>query len=155
MNQSDQSNKQEEELSKQNVAPSLERTLDEFKDCADIVYGAMPDIKLQMVYFEHLTGSDEFQSEITIPFGTAKESEVTKLLERSQFIKMIDSDELINEVLKGAVALFHQGKGYVVNVYNPESRSIQESETEVVITGPHDSFVELASQNLSLIRRRV
>lgn len=155
MDQDHTTNKQQEELSQQKEVPSFERTLNEFKDCADIVYREMPDIQLQMVYFGHLMGSEHFSREILIPLGNANENQVSQLLERSQFIEMTSSDELINAVLNGAVALFHQGKSYAVDVGKPESRSIQESESEVVITGPHDSFVETAAQNLSLVRRRV
>jgi spore germination protein len=155
MDQDHTTKKQEEDLSQPKEEPSLERTLYEFKDCADIVYREMPDIQLQMVYFGHLMGSEHFSREILIPLGNANEEQVSQLLERSQFIEMTHLDELVNAVLNGAAAIFHKGRSYAVDVGKPESRSIQESESEVVITGPHDSFVETAAQNLSLIRRRV
>jgi spore germination protein len=62
---------------------------------------------------------------------------------------------LIKAILTGQVAIFLGGSTYVVNVYNPESRSVAESQTESVIVGPHDGFVEEVEVNVSLIRRRV
>ncbi|CAM4313603.1 hypothetical protein FHS16_000739 [Paenibacillus endophyticus] len=140
---------------KKKVAPSLALTLKEFKDCADLIYRSLPDLALEMVFFDHLTGSEEFTREIAIPFGSAEEQDVPQLLERSQFTEITDSDALIKKILNGSVALFFHEKCYAIHVYKPESRTIQESESEVVITGPHDSFVETATLNLSLIRRRV
>ncbi|MEV5027615.1 spore germination protein [Paenibacillus sp. LPE1-1-1.1] len=147
--------KTREDLLRPSEKPSFEHMLDEFKDCADIIYRTMPDLQVQMVYFGHLMGTEEFSREIVIPFANVKENEVTQLLKHSQFIEMTDSDTLINSILNGSVAIFHQEKCYAINVYKPDSRPIQESENEVVITGPHDSFVEAAALNLSLIRRRV
>lgn len=147
--------KTQEDLQRPSEKPSYEHTLDEFKDCADIIYRTIPDLQVQMVYFGHLMGTEEFSREIVIPFANVKENEVTQLLKNSQFIEMTDSDTLINSILNGSVAIFHQEKCYAINVYKPDSRPIQESENEVVITGPHDSFVEAAALNLSLIRRRV
>ncbi|MCD8509412.1 MAG: spore germination protein [Bacillus sp. (in: Bacteria)] len=42
-----------------------------------------------------------------------------------------------------------------MNVSGPEVRSVERSETETVINGPHDSFIENAVTNISLIRNRL
>jgi len=102
-----------------------------------------------------LVGTEEFSRDITIPFSNIKENKVLSLLSRIQYEKIHDSKQLIKGILNGEVAIFYREETYLINVYNPESRSLQQSETETVITGPHDPFVENAFLNLSLIRRRV
>lgn len=139
----------------QTFDPSLQHTLDNFKDCFDLVHRTIPEIDINLVYFGHLVGSEEFSRDITTPLSNIKENEVLSVLNRIQYQKVKDSKQLIKGILNGEVAIFHKEETYVINVYNPESRSLQQSETETVITGPHDSFVENASLNLSLIRRRV
>jgi len=44
---------------------------------------------------------------------------------------------------------------FLANVYGPEHRNVEKSETETAISGPHDAFVEAIETNLSLIRKRV
>lgn len=135
--------------------PSLQHTLNNFTDCIDLVHRTFPEIHVDLVYFGHLVGSDEFSRDVIDPLSSILEHEVHHLLNRSQYQSISDSKMLIKGILNGEVALFHSEKAYLINAFKPESRSIQQSETETVITGPHDSFVELASSNISLIRRRV
>lgn len=145
----------EEEISSEQTIATLQHTLDNFKDCIDLVHRTLPEISINLVYFGHLIGSEEFSNEITIPLSDIQASEVQLLLNRSQYREVTDSKVVINGILNGEVAIFYNEKIYLINVYKPDSRSIQGSESETVITGPHDSFVETASINLSLIRRRV
>lgn len=137
------------------MAPTLQHTLDNFNDCIDLVYRTFPEIKVSLVYFEHLIGKEEFFQDITLPLENVQEQEVKCLLNRSQYQKVNDSKVLIKGILGGEVAIFYNDEAYLIDVYKPNLRSIQESETETVITGPHDAFVEDAASNLSLIRRRV
>lgn len=36
--------------------PTLEHTLENFKDCIDLVYRTLPEINVSLVYFGHLVG---------------------------------------------------------------------------------------------------
>ncbi|GMK40624.1 spore germination protein [Paenibacillus sp. CCS19] len=137
------------------VLPSLQLTLDNFKDCLDLTHHTFPEINVNLVYFGHLVGSEELSRDVTIPLSNIRENEVQALLGRNQFKRTNDSKSLIKGILNGEAAIFHNDNTYLIDVYKPEGRSIQQSETETVITGPHDSFIEMATANLSLIRRRV
>lgn len=154
-NKQTQFNEDRQYNTENDALPSLQHTLDNFKDCIDLVHRTFPEIHVDIVYFAHLIGSDEFSRDIMIPFSSVLENEVQALLRRSQYQSVSDSKILIKGILNGDVAIFHHGNVFLINAYKPESRSIQQSETETVITGPHDSFVELATSNLSLIRRRI
>jgi len=137
------------------IVPSLEHTLDNFKDCIDLTHRTFPHINVNLVYFDHLIGSDELARDVIIPLSQVREYEVQSLLKRSQYQVATDSKTVIKGILNGDVAIFYKDLTYLISIYKPESRSIQQSETETVITGPHDSFIEVAMSNLSLIRRRL
>ncbi|GGF59692.1 hypothetical protein GCM10010912_01130 [Paenibacillus albidus] len=78
-----------------------------------------------------------------------------ELLRQAPVVLVTDAKKVIEGIVNGGVAIFHDGSTYLLDLYSPESRSVQQSETETVITGPHDSFVESLTTNLSLIRRRI
>jgi len=138
-----------------NVLPSLQHTLDNFKDCMDLVHRTFPSIDVSLVYFGHLVGSDALYQDVVLPLTTAHENEVQVQLTRNQFKQTTDSKTLIKGILSGEAAIFHKDNAYLIDLFKPDARSIQQSEAEAVITGPHDSFIETASANLSLIRRRI
>lgn len=140
---------------KEIVPPSLQHTLDNFKDCIDLAHRTFPSISVDIVYFDHLIGTEEFNNNVIVPLSNIQLWNIQELFKRSQFQKVTDSKSLIKGILDGQAAIFHQTNCYLVNVNKPNARSIQQSETETVITGPHDAFNEVASINLSLIRRRV
>lgn len=149
------SDEQQQDPSEPSSVPTLQHILDNFKDCYDLTHRAFPEIGIDLVYFSHLMGSEEFTRDVIIPLAKVKPEEVKTLLERSQFHLIDDSKTVIKGILEGKVSLFHEDRVYLINVYNPDARSITQSETETVINGPHDSFVEAANLNLSLVRRRV
>ncbi|RJX38130.1 spore germination protein [Paenibacillus pinisoli] len=151
-NESDEQQQDQSELSS---PPTLQHVLANFSDCFDLTHRVFPKIGVDLVYFSHLLGSEEFTRDVIIPLDKVDPVDVGVLLERSQFYSSTDSKTVIIGILEGKVALFHEGQVYLVDVYKPDARAISQSETETVINGPHDSFVEAAKQNLSLIRRRV
>lgn len=67
-----------------------------------------------------------------------------------------DFAQAVNMLLSGA-ALLIDGSGQCTAVFvrNEASRGISEPETETVIRGPREGFVESAAFNASLIRRRI
>ncbi|MGO4540940.1 spore germination protein [Paenibacillus sp. 2TAB19] len=143
------------ENDKDNMKPTLQHTLEEFNDCVDFVHYTFPEIGMEMLFFEHLVGSDHFTRDVTVPFSNASSDEARRLLNHSQYVEINENKPFIKAILDGAVAIFFENSSYVVDVSKPDSRSIEQSETEAIITGPHDSFNEVAETNLALVRRRV
>jgi stage V sporulation protein AF len=66
-------------------------------------------------------------------------------------------DELIEKVLSGLIGVVVEGEkiAYVVDVRSYPGRSPQEPETEKVVRGARDGFVENIIMNTALIRRRI
>ncbi|MFC3769381.1 spore germination protein [Paenibacillus sp. GCM10012303] len=134
---------------------SLQHTLEEFKDCADLTTRRYPEIDIVTLYFEHLVDTQKLIQDVFIPLSHAKADTVSEILRRSQYKKVRDSKEMIIGVLSGNVAIFHGSVPYLIDLYGPAARSIEQSESETVISGPHDAFTEQAGSNISLIRSRL
>lgn len=134
---------------------SLGHILEEFDQCADLSHRSFPEIETDIVYFPHSVDSTFFIKEILEPLERTRLEEVGQLLRQSQFIQVSDPKPVVVGILEGNVAVFHREMVYLLDVYGPETRSVQQSETETIIAGPHDAFVESAITNLSLIRRRL
>ncbi|QNK55665.1 spore germination protein [Paenibacillus sp. PAMC21692] len=135
--------------------PTLPIMQELFADCADLIHRSWPESQLDMLYFSHLVGNEEFTREISDSFRSITPDEMEEVLSRSQYKPALDCKSASKGVLDGNVCLFHKGSVYLVSVSLPETRSISQSETETSINGPHDGFVESVLINLSLIRRRI
>ncbi|GIP27120.1 spore germination protein [Paenibacillus sp. J23TS9] len=134
---------------------TLEYVLHEFEQCVDLIHRNFPMLSADMVYFDHLIDKDAMEREVLQPFANVQADELDHLLKDSRFNSSSSSKEIIEGILKGDAAIFHESSVYLVSLYGPSSRSIEQSETEAVIIGPHDAFTESAFTNLSLIRRKL
>lgn len=134
---------------------SLGHILEEFDQCADLNHRSYPEIETDIVYFSHLVDTTSFIKEIQEPFSKIRLDEVDQLLLQSQFTTVSDPKQVVVGILEGNVAIFHRGMVYLLDIYAPETRGVQQSETETIIAGPHDAFVESALTNISLIRGRL
>ncbi|KWX87754.1 hypothetical protein AMQ83_11195, partial [Paenibacillus riograndensis] len=136
-------------------ASMLRHVLEEFDQCADLIFRSFPEIRTDMVYFPSIVDQKLFTDEILAPFAQVQLDEVEQLFQQSQFTRVTDSKTVIEGILGGSVAIFHDKNIYLLNVYGPKTRDVQQSETETIIAGPHDAFVESAMTNISLIRQRI
>lgn len=134
---------------------SLAHTLSQFEDCSDMFHRTIPSIQVDLVYFPHLVDHMQLSREVIDPLSNVETDDLSSILEQSQFEEADDPKKIVIGILSGQVAIFHDEKVYLVFVYGPQARGVEQSETESVITGPHDSFTETAGTNLSLVRRRV
>ncbi|AOZ94714.1 spore gernimation protein GerA [Paenibacillus crassostreae] len=143
-------------LDDSSAKPSLSHILSEFQDCIDLTHRNYPDIGIDLIYFSHQVDQDKLYREVMHPLLTVQSFEdIPTLLEQSQYSLVTDAKELIIGILSGRVATFFRQDAYLVDVFGLKSRTVQPSETETVITGPHDAFTEQAGINLSLIRQRI
>ncbi|RKQ15604.1 spore germination protein [Oceanobacillus bengalensis] len=65
--------------------------------------------------------------------------------------------DICTEVNNGSAVLFvdEETQAYILNASNFESRGIEKPENETVVKGPKEAFIEKASTNISLIRKRI
>ncbi|WP_410514194.1 spore germination protein [Paenibacillus sp. BR2-3] len=134
---------------------NLQHILHQFENCADVIHRTFPDIHTDIIYFPLLVDFKLFTSVILEPFANIQIQELEQLFKQSQFVEVAHSKDAVLGILEGKTAIFNGDKVFLVDVYGPKGRSVQPSQTESVIVGPHDAFVEAAGMNLSLIRRRL
>lgn len=134
---------------------TLDNVLREFEDCSDLNSRSYPELKVELLYFSHLLDKDLFERDVITPLENIQPDGLQSLLEQSNFTKVKDASDAVSGILKGSAALFTPFGVYLVLVYGPMSRSIEQSTTESVIIGPHDAFTESIETNLSLIRRKL
>lgn len=138
-----------------NQPPTLAHTLEEFKDCSDVTHESFPEHQVDLIYFDQLVDKEKLSRHILSPLFTGTEQEVSKMLQHLKSFHTNSSKNLIVNILAGGVGVFHGSNAFVFNVYSPENRSISQSETETVITGPHDAFTEQINTSLAMIRARL
>ncbi|MBW7475607.1 spore germination protein [Paenibacillus oenotherae] len=134
---------------------SLEHALHEFQDCIDLIHRSYPELHIDLLYFGHQVDHDRLYQDIMNPLLTGEAEVIPTILKQSRFASVSDPKELIIGILSGKAALFFQNDVFLADVFGSTSRAISQSETETVITGPHDAFTEQAGTNLSLIRSRI
>ncbi|MCL4517364.1 MAG: spore germination protein [Firmicutes bacterium] len=66
-------------------------------------------------------------------------------------------DEVLNNIFFGMIALFMEGmdKALLLNLVLWEDRAVDEPETETVVRGPREGFIETLRVNTSLVRRKI
>ena len=150
-----------------------------FKDCMDVVkrevdIGIELPIKVYGVYIDGMVNRDIIESFFLSPIveyknlGENKESisalsyEPTKIIMDNfsatfDIKEVTEMDKMVAAVLSGDTALFVEGtdKGLVVATRGWPVRGVSAPETEAVIRGPRDGFVETIRFNTVLIRRRI
>jgi len=80
-----------------------------------------------------------------------------KLLSVGEVIAVRDMDSLVQNVLSGQAALLIDGSSQAIisSVRQLESRTVDEPQTEPIVRGPRDGFVENLRTNVTLVRRRI
>ncbi|WP_337102700.1 spore germination protein [Paenibacillus sp. YIM B09110] len=77
-------------------------------------------------------------------------------LKQAEIKEVSGVDSYIKELLEGQCIVAYTGQNAIsINVRKQEQRSVAEPETESVVRGPREGFVEDCSRNISLIRKRL
>jgi spore germination protein len=132
---------------------SLAHLLDQFSDCADFSHHSYVDNEIHVVYFGHMIDELRLAHELKRYLQTTEE--LHSLLQHSNFARTDNVKEAVEGILAGFVVLWYRNTAYFIDASSDNSRAIDQSETETVITGPHESFNEVANTSLALIRKRV
>lgn len=142
-----------------------------FKNSADLRYRFLSfnqENEGFLVYLDGLVDRQYISSFIIEPlveFQWTKSSESSlsiytlqrDVLKNSKIDPVKTIDEVIQGLLSGQTALFMEGarEALLLETFGAESRSVQQSETEVTVRGPREGFVERIGVNVSLLRRKL
>lgn len=138
---------------------------DMFQECSDVVvreFEIDPHIPALLLFVDGLTNTqllnDTMKSLMLIGGGeTSIERIANVILPVSQTQISDNYGDLLTSVLGGDVALLVEGnaKAILLGIRGTEKRSVGEPETETVVRGPKEGFVESIRTNTSMIRRKL
>lgn len=151
------------------ISKSLERNerilKDLFADCSDIV---MRKFQIQdnghaiAVFVDGLVDSQQINETLkALMILEGGLSDIDKLKDQALPVSQIQSsehyDELLLSVLAGDVGILIEGESLalMLGIRGFQLRSVSEPETESVVRGPREGFIENIRTNTSLIRRRL
>lgn len=147
-----------------------------FKNCMDVVkrevnIGTLTPIRIYGVYIDGMVNRDiieNFFLSRIIDYKNLNEERILVQGSKTQLImdhfsatfdiKEADTmDAMVNAVLAGDTAIFVDGedKGLIIATRGWPVRGVGAPETEAVVRGPRDGFVETIRFNTVLIRRRI
>lgn len=136
--------------------------------------GENPGVPIAVVYIESLVQADLVNNfiirsllDIEGKIDDMVEEENGASLINNRFIQKVfslgsvkyceDWDDMIDKLLLGSTLVMMEGSSKVIQIVTTggEFRSITESQTESVVRGPKEGFVESMNVNVSLLRRRI
>lgn len=136
-----------------------------FEECSDFVVRELTieqGIPAFIAFVDGLVSSDSLNDALKALFelesGIKTPEDVMKTTLPVSQVKDADNfGELLLGVLGGDTALFvgNHPKAILMGIRGPEKRSIDEPQTESVVRGPREGFVENLRTNTSLIRRKL
>lgn len=147
-----------------------------FKNCMDLVrrevnIGTVTPIRIYGVYIDGMVNREIIENfflsriidyknlnEELIPVDKPKTQLIMDHFSATFDIKEADNmDAMVNAVLSGDTAIFVDGdkKGLIIATRGWPTRGVGAPETEAVVRGPRDGFVETVRFNTVLVRRRI
>ncbi|UJF36237.1 spore germination protein [Paenibacillus hexagrammi] len=158
-----------EELKKAKLSLLLEENhsfiKDIFRDCSDVVvreFEIQSGIPALLLFVDGLANTqllnDTMKSLMLLGGGeTSIERIVGTILPVSQTQVSDNYGDLLVSILSGDTALLVEGnaKAILLGIRGTEKRSVAEPETETVVRGPREGFVESLRTNTSMVRRKL
>jgi spore germination protein len=141
--------------SSENGKPSLEVISQLFENCDDLIEKNYCDDEVKILYLSSIIDGTKLQKDVLEPLSSLEKTEVSNWLKKKDIAEASTIKEIKDEVLSGSAGIFFDNNAYFYNVFGAEQRGVEKSDTETVIIGAHDAFVEDIKTNLSLIRRRL
>jgi spore germination protein KA len=108
-------------------------------------------------YISSIVDMNQIENNIILPMKQLEQGSVKEhVITANHFQKLATLNQAIKQLLNGsAIVLFKDGLLYASSAQKFAHRSVPKVENEPVIKGPKEAFVESASINQSLIRKRI
>ncbi|WNQ14314.1 spore germination protein [Paenibacillus aurantius] len=136
-----------------------------FTDCSDVVirpFQLETGIPAVAVFVDGLVNTELLENALeNIMVFEGGEVDIERIQLRNlsvSQIKAVDNyGDLLNSMLSGDTALLVEGntKALLLGLRGAQTRSVGEPETETVIRGPREGFIENLRTNTSLVRRKI
>lgn len=151
-------NKNEVEME---VSKKIEKLKKQLHNSVDVAYRilAKNEQEVGFIYLKSMTDNAIFSENIFEPVASFKDDldfEILKNLIRPNDVTEIEDEEIIKNILKGAVVVFLSSSDKIlsIDILKFNLRSPSEPPTSPVIMGPREGFTEDYKTNITLLRRR-
>ncbi|WP_312061234.1 spore germination protein [Anaerotignum sp.] len=153
-----------------NLSENMITIKEAFRDCGDVVMREFVvgsgKSRLFMIYTDNIVDSHTIHDFImTNLMSRYKECNESGLLDAfmediiavGEVSKINEIQQALDAVLLGDTVLFMEGNAFALEVSTKgfPSRGVNQAQTEVVVLGPKDAFLEGMATNIVLIRRRI
>ncbi|MDD3395424.1 MAG: spore germination protein [Clostridia bacterium] len=153
-----------------NLSENIVAVKEAFRDCGDVVMREFVvgsgKSRLFMIYTDNIVDGETIQNFImTNLMSRYKECNENALLDVlmediiaiGELSKITELSQAYDAVLLGDTVLFMEGNAFALqaSTKNFPSRGVNQAQTEVVVLGPKDAFLEVMATNIVLIRRRI
>jgi spore germination protein KA len=110
-----------------------------------------------LLYLDTITDKESIEMHIINPINKQISESIEGTLSAKQFSILTTFNDISNSLVEGNTILLMQDGNiaYSIATLTDEKRAINESLNEKVTMGAHDSFVENASTNIALLRKRL
>lgn len=94
---------------------------------------------------------------LTDPQRIRPESEITDLISAHKLTPVEDFEQATKSILNGEALLLVHGSAtaWAINTRAAQTRGVDEPETQSVVRGPRDGFIEDLETNIALVRKRL
>ncbi|MDG0808806.1 spore germination protein [Cohnella rhizosphaerae] len=121
---------------------------DAVKDCVDCLQETLEGSGAALIYFPTLVDLDALQRDVIRPLSQASAEQLQTRLSGPPFSVAKELKSCLKSIMDGAALIYDGTDAYLYDAPKSIGRKIEQSETETVITGPHDGFVESLQENL-------
>lgn len=110
-----------------------------------------------LIYLDTITDKESIELHIINPINKQISESIEETLSAKQFSILTTFNDISRSIAEGNTILLMEGVNiaYSIATLTDEKRAVNESLNEKVTMGAHDSFVENASTNISLLRKRL
>ena len=110
-------------------------------------------------YIEGFIDRDLFDRDIyrSLVFNLKKSDDIKYFILTSKVNEICTLEEAIDEILHGRLVLFAEGlkKAYSVDLSKWDKRQVEQPQSEAVVRGPKEGFIEDIAVNKVLLRRKL
>lgn len=144
------------------IKQNKEWLIDLFNNSSDFVayeFTTLSKIDMMVCYIEGLVDKDILDRDIltSLILNVKKEKNIKDLILTSKIKEIYMLDEAVDEIVYGKVILFIEGfkKGYAIELSKWDKRAVEQPQSESVVRGPKEGYIEDIAVNKVLLRRKL
>ncbi len=145
-----------------NITSNKEKLIKAFNNSSDFVayeFKTRADIKILICFIEGFVNKDLFDRDILKPLilELDGQKEIKEVIFTPKIEEVDSIEQVKNEIIFGKIAIFIEGNTncFVVELIKWDKRSIEEPNSEAVVRGPKEGFIEDIEVNKVLLRRKL